>query len=805
MGRFNWDSIPKPLQQTNRWAVYRAGPVGTHGESEMWVIPGSRAKFKANDPSSALSFNKARAYAVSLNTLHKCDDFGPAYLVGPDHVVLDFDKTEEDDLDPKIKEAQYNLMRDMPTWIERSSSGTGYHAFYAAGSRGSVSTRLGDIELDIKGNNSVIYMTGDVVTDNGGMLSLAGEFVAKTLEHSFEKRDFAKSNIKWLPESCTDEELFARYAKERPEQLEFLRTDQDQTGIGEQRFAALKDLIVRSMNYEQIERVYLEAPACKPSNKSSKRGSTDRTDDGYRDYLRREIIRAAHELVMSGHFNKQLEFSLQVPGAPSEPVTESRLAISASVDEYRYPPLFGIGAKAQESFDLLGTCAPDLSVMSTLSFLALACGRNYVTRGFDFDYDKWGVNNSMNYLSVDFMVVAGSKSGKSTSIERFTKFGKYIPDDMYAAKMWWSMERSTQFSPKSLSSKVLHSKVTAKPDGVLLHLDEIGMILEASGQMGGLEGWINSINNARQMDGVLRAPEFTDGKNNLAAIENPVLSLIATGVPSSIAKEIKKNSRMDGGFLSRFIIVLSNPMPEKPKDVRRRASFNAQAVEEIKLNQEFMEWLNKATFKRDKPVEIKWSNSITDDLLDKVKAVSSFDDNQKLTIPFNRYDDYTIKLSGLLAVTINPDEPVHTDKTIEWALEYTKAARGGAAAFLSFHSEPGTIKRSELEDVDPSAIIDRIHKLVSRFVSDKIQGEEAHYKRVQSYLKQRRKSWVDALEANAVDVSCLNTNRDSLGCGKAGSKTREILEEAINIGVKDGRLNIILVNGKKCVQALSTE
>jgi len=805
MSRFNWDSIPKPLQQIQRWAVYRAGPVGTHGQSEMWVIPGTRSKFKANDPSNALTFNKARAYASSLNTQHSCEDFGPAYIVGPDHVILDFDHTEEESLDPKIKAAQYALMAEMPTWIERSSSLTGYHAFYAAGGRGSASTRVDELELDVKGNNSFIYMTGNVVTDNGGMLSVAGDFVAKTLEHSFEKRDFIKSKIDWHPESCTDEELFELYAAERPEQLLFLRTSQEQTGIGEQRFAALKDLIVRSMNYEQIERVYLEAPACSFENKSNKRGSTDKTEEGYKDYLRREILRAANELSMSGHFHKLMKFTMKVPGAPSEPVTEHKLARTAPSEEYRYPPLFGIGAKAQESFDLLGACAPDLSVMSTLSFLAMACGRNYATRGFDFDYDKWGINNALNYLSVDFMVVAGSKSGKSTSIERFTKFGKYIPGDMFAAKAWWSMERSTQFSPKSLSSKVLHSKVTAKPDGVLLHLDEIGMILEASGQMGGLEGWINSINNARQVDGVLRAPEFTDGKNNLAAITDPVLSLIATGVPSSIAKEIKKNSRMDGGFLSRFVIVLSNSMPEKIKDTRKRASFSAQAIEEIKLNEEFLVWLNKVTFKRDKPIEIRWSDSISDSLLERVKQVASFDDEQKLTIPFNRYDDYTIKLSGLMAVTTNPDDPIHTDTTLEWALAYTQAARGGAAAFLSFHSQPGTTKRSELEDVDLTEVSDRIYKLVSSFIGDKIEGTEAHTKRIQYYMSQRRKAYINAIEENAIDFMCLATNKNTLGCSKVGSKLNEIIAAAIDLGVKDGRLNVILVNGRKAVQALALE
>lgn len=805
MSRFNWDNIPLPLQKERRWAVYKAGPIGTHGQSECWVVPGTRTKFKANDLSTALSYNKACAYASSLNAQHCSEDFGLAYIVGPEHIVLDFDKTEESSLDPKIKSEQYRLMKEMPTWIEKSSSGTGYHAWYASGGRGSATTRLDDLELDIKGANSFIYMTGNVVTANGGLLSLAGDFVAKVLEHALEKRDFVKSAIAWQEESYSDEELFERYAKERPEQLDFLRTSQEQTGIGEQRFAALKDLIVRSMNYEQIERIYLQAPACSHSNKSSKRGSTDKSEDGYKDYLRREIMRAAHELRMSGHFNKQMQFGLKVPGEPTEPVDVSKLAVAAPTEEYRYPPLFGVAAKAQESFDLLGACAPDLSVMSTLSFLALACGRNYATRGFDFDYDKWGINNSLNFLSVDFLVVAGSKSGKSTSIERFGKFGKYIPADMIAAKMWWSTDRSTQFSPKSLSSKVLHSKVTAKPDGVLLHLDEIGMILEASGQMGGLEGWINSINNARQVGGILRAPEFTDGKNNLSAVEDPVLSLIATGVPSSIAKEIKKNSRVDGGFLSRFVIILANPMPEKPKEGRRRASFNAQAVEEIELNREFMVWLNKVTFKRDKPIEIRWDSSITDELLERVKEVAEFNDDFKLTIPFNRYDDYTIKLSGLMAVTINPDDPVHTGKTIEWALEYTKAARGGAAAFMNFHSQPGTVKRSELEDVEPSEVSDRIYKMVSQFISDKREGTEAHTKRIQYYLKQGRKAYIAALEANAVDLSCISINKNTLGCSKVGSNLKAILNEAVDIGIKDGRLNVILVNGRKAIQALALE
>ena len=800
MSRFNWEAIPRPLQRQKRWGVYNADT------KEVGFQPGTRSRFKANDITTAMSFEKARQYAEKLNASVGGEVYGPMYFVSHEYVVLDYDKTEDVDalaLKLKctaeeaalVKAKHYEMLRDMPTWTERSCSGSGYHSVYTTGDRGSATTKLTDLAIDVVGAGSLVFMTGDVANDNGGMLSLAGSFVAEVVQHAVDRKEFIREELTWCNEIVTDEQLFERYAAERPEQLAFLRTSQDQSGIGDQRFAALKDLIVRSMNYEQIERIYLGAPACSFENKSSNRGSTDKTPEGYANFLRREIDRAASELIRADQFSYLIKPSLECPIAP---VSEERLNVGVEEERVKFPPLTGIGAKAQASLDQVKGCSPDLSLLSTLVLCATACGRNYVTRGLT----STGLNNSLSFLQIDYMVISGSGQGKSSAMERLAVFANHVPDNFHGIRSWWQQDKVQHVVPKSISAQSLHSKVSKQQNGMIIHLDEIGMLLEAVSAMGGFEGWINSLNNSRQVGMQLSAPDYSDSAKILPPIKEPIVSVVATGVPANTAIALRKQNRIESGYLSRHLmLVLSEEDRQKEVDLD---AFSFDVVQEpvIRYEEAFLEWLEVVIAKRDQPVLVQWDPSVKA-YLQRVFRVAHTDPMDNKTIPFNRYDDYTVKLSALQAVLKNPYNPVHTAETMAWAIEFTEAARGAAHAWFHSSVSTGTVRLAEREDIDTEALYGKIFTLVSNINGDRLKRTPAHTKLIEYLTRQRRTNFIKCIESGAVPIGYLKMRKNSLGLAKAGSTLNDVLERAIKEGVDDRRLKAVLVHDTKCVQALA--
>ena len=796
MTRFVWGNIPRPLQRLIRWGVYNADT------KEVGFQPGSKTRFKANDLSTAMTFDKARSYAEKLGPM-----YGPMFFVSADYVVLDFDYTEDvvklaeklgiSEVEAEaVRQQHYKMLKDMPTWTERSSSGTGYHAVYAVGAGGSATTKIADLNIDVRGNNSLLFMTGDVVNENANAFSLAGSMISALLESAIERRDFITTAVQWCDETISDSDLFELFKAQRVEQYRFLTTKQDQTGIGDQRFAALKDLIVRSMNYQQVERIYLSAPCCHIDYASKNRGSTDKSEYGYKNFLRREIERAALELVKSDQFHLMVQAQLECPLTPAN---GNRLAISVKEIEATFPMLTGVGAKAQASLDLIKGCSTELSTMSTLALLATACGQNYVTRGLN----QKGLNNSQSFVQLDFFVVTGSGQGKSSAIERLAKIHNHVPDSFNALKFWLNPERFVQYVPKSISAQSLHNKISRRPDGAILHLDEIGMMLAAVSAMGGFEGYVNSVNNAREVGGLLSAPEYTDSNKMLPGVKEPAVSIIATGVPSNTAIQLRTNNRIESGYLSRHLMMVLMEEDEAPVIDLAGFAFDVTEDPTINLDFEWLEWMETVIAKRDKPVMVGWDPAVMP-LIPRVFEVAQFDPADPKTIPFNRYSEYTVKLSALQAIIANPFHPKHTVETLTWALEFTEAARRSAHAWFRRSLSTGTVKLSEREDVDPATLYGRIHAMVSRIVTDKREGNQAHQKITEYLTKQNRVKLVEALnEHEAIAVSYLKMRKNSLGLSKAGSRINEYLEHAIKEGVEDRRLKVVMIDGVKCVQALA--
>ena len=786
--RFNWSAIPPALRERKAWGVYKADT------KDVWFVPNSRTRFKANDLTTAMSFDDAQAYAERLGS----DNFGPLLFVGPDHVILDFDKTENI---PALMEAltctkeeaelvarqQKEFMSTHPTWIERSVSGTGYHAVYAVGQRGSGTFKVRDMMLDVKGNPSFVYMTGDVVFTNDNVLALAGDLIAKLAEYQIEKKDYT-SSIKWSDERQPDQEVLNRLGRECPASLSYLGSSQDQTSLGDQRFGALKDLIVRSMNYEQVERIYLQAPCCSFECKSTNRGSTDKNEEGYKNFLRREIDRAAHELIKDGQFNYLMDISSLTAPAPSAKLAYTDAPLEQSLS---LPALFGLGAKAQAALDQLGACAEELSLISTLSFLSTACGRHYVTR----TPQRNCMSQTLAYLPIDYFVVTSSGEGKSTAFERLKRFALHIPDSHQTLRFWANPGRFQQIIPKSISANSLHTKIDQHRDGVVIHLDEISMILSAASHMGGFEGWINTINNARTLGGILSAPDYTEAKKMLPSIEEPIVSIIATGIPSQTAIQLKKDdcSRITGGYMGRHLTVVLKE--EEKSSVFDAGGFSLDIADspDIRFSTDFLDWLEAVTAKRERPTTIAYGPEILP-AIEALMPVNNFDADDNKTHAFNRYAEYAFKLSGLLAVLQNPYNPRHTVETVTWATEFVRAARGAAHSWFCRNTEAGAVRVAEREDVDPSAVVGRLFSMVSQIQSDKAKRTDAYTKIAASIKKCGVNSYAFFEEHNAIPLSYLQQQKNKIGLSRVPN-AKEVLLKIIEEGEERGMMRK-LMNGK---------
>lgn len=291
-----------------RFGIY-ATEWGADGEAIKTVErnPHNGKMYSPNRLDTSLTLSEAASHIDEMKAMGDHRNLGLILYMPRDLVCVDFDGTDSPSTDPAVQAAHMGILKSSKTWIEKSVSGVGYHAFYKLGEADQqllTNTNNADRQIDTRVVNGFVFLTGEVMRS-------AAPAPFETIEPNFRDYLYQRcalareategSTAQWRATAeHTDMDVMKALFKRYPKSAEFLYTRQDQTGNSDYHFRAVCDLIRCSLNYEQVKRMYLSSESAEYAYRSeNKSGVSQRS---YEKWLARNINSAAQELENSGRF-----------------------------------------------------------------------------------------------------------------------------------------------------------------------------------------------------------------------------------------------------------------------------------------------------------------------------------------------------------------------------------------------------------------------------------------------------------------------------------------------------------------------
>lgn len=297
----------------SRFSQYRFGIYSVDWDHNGEIIktvernPITGQMFSPNRIETSMSLTDAVQHINHLVDNGETRPHGLILYMPDDLICIDFDGTDSPDTADDIRNRHYEMLDIAPTWIEKSASGVGRHAFYRledAEANLLTNTNNSDMQIDTRVRNGFVFLTGDMVRDS--------DFANfNSLPHGFKTYLYARcelsieaatgSDARWLENIArSDAEVMKIFWKQFRESAEYMFDRKDQTGASEKHHQILMDLIKCSLNYEQVKRIYLGSECADFAYKSENR--PQRTPESYQKWLTRNIHGAAQALNADGRF-----------------------------------------------------------------------------------------------------------------------------------------------------------------------------------------------------------------------------------------------------------------------------------------------------------------------------------------------------------------------------------------------------------------------------------------------------------------------------------------------------------------------
>lgn len=263
--------------------------------------------YSPNRLETGLRIEEAAAQIDKLRSMGDQRELGLILYMPSDLVCVDFDDTESPTTRTEVHAAHMGILKSSQTWIEKSVSGVGYHAFYRltpAQNSLLTNTNNHDRQIDTRVVNGFVFLTGKVM--KSAPIAPFDHIQREFRDYLYQRCAVAMeassgSSAKWSETAeHSDIDVIKALFKRYPRSADFLFTRQDQSGNSELHFQAVCDLIRCSLNYEQVKSVYLASECAEFEYRSENRNGMSKPQ--YEKWLTRNINGAAQELTDSGRF-----------------------------------------------------------------------------------------------------------------------------------------------------------------------------------------------------------------------------------------------------------------------------------------------------------------------------------------------------------------------------------------------------------------------------------------------------------------------------------------------------------------------
>ncbi len=651
----NYHNIPAELRALNQWVV--AGP------NKIPLNPRSGEPADPTDPETWGTYNDAvKAGYTHVGFVLSKDD--PYAII---------------DLDLPVSEEQaarhQQILEATESYAEISQSGNGVHIVV----KGSIPHGVRRDKVEVYSSERYMIFTGDVlntlpIAEDQEILDILYNEMVSTWEVDLEE----------LTPTQGDEAVVA-LASGAENGLKFKTLwDGDFSEYPSQSeadFALMAILGFYSKSNAQCRRLFEESGLWRGSFKKNKR-------DKYMDYMLKkirakeipsvditELIKHTHELLARNQGTENDERdrprvdcpppppSRKTPSAnlpPPPPRIPSAIPTGESAlleTKVVYPPGF-VGELAKHFLASAVRPVPEIALISAIALLAGVVGRSY--------------NISDAGLNQYIILIAETGTGKEG-------ISKAI--DILISEVRKTVPSSDRFmGPARFASGPALVKALCKRPCMVSILGEFGVMLQrmtdprAPDAQTSLKGVFLDLYSKSGFDQVMRPSVYSDAEKDTAMVQAPNLTILGESTPQEFFGKLDASQVMSG-LIPRFMVVeYKGKRPALNKQRGRRPS--------PELVEKFSEFLTIALTTEQNntcsPVSVV---SDAEALLDQFEldttAIINSGANEAERNLWNRAHLKALKLAGLIAVGVNPQQPVVTKAIAEWALAFIRSEVGG--------------------------------------------------------------------------------------------------------------------------------
>lgn len=660
-------NIPGELRELSQWVCWKYEKSSTGKSTKVPYDPRTMRPASVVDPSTWVDFNTA----VAASRVPQLDGIGFVLTDGDPYAIIDLDNKPDSPPSEEDWKTHQNLLSHCHTYIERSPSGRGYHIVM----RGRVAQGLKRGSVEIYSSKRYMAFTGDAVkiapiTDCQEILDYLMPLMqpaapAVPLEQSeavvsdfdlIEGATYAANGPKYVA-LCT-----IGYRKDEQGRWQFdqNRVLGDCSALGypsqsEADYALLAMLCFYTRSNEQVKRLFRASGLGKRDKASASDVYLDRTIGSLRrkqptNAEMQASIESAQEIIQKAKLGKE-EVAPSVTTVPTPP--------------QKWPPGL-IGHLAQYFFESAIRPVHEIAVAAAIALCAGIAGRQ-------FNISRTGLNQ---YILVIAKTGTG-KEGAATAIEALIAQVRpkmpTLSDDFIGPGAF-------------ASGQGLIKALDAKP-GFLSILGEFGLTLQSMNDpranqahllfkrvlldLYGKSGWSN----------VLRSTAYSDTEKNTKTIPAPALTLLGESTPSTFYDGISQADVSDG-LLPRFHIMEYsgnrpplNPnanMPAPDTLVDEFLNFAATVIAMKNNHSHYVVPLSDGAAILLGEFEREATGKIND---------TSGEASREI---WNRAHLKALRFAALLAVGVQPNNPVVSVEDAQWAIEEVKK---GARILLTKFAE----------------------------------------------------------------------------------------------------------------------
>lgn len=659
--QINFDAIPVELRQINFWCVWKFEDIGAKKPTKV--------PYSVKDGFQLDVTNKKRfgSFEEAFNSYSTGNYSGIGFILHNDHnyFVIDLDDTGGDN---EAFERQLKIYKEFDTYSELSPSGKGVHLIGI----GKVPSGRRRSFIEIYSSERYITFTGNVrnqkpIKDCQDILTQLWEQMGGTINNiSYDGNS---------PETASDQEILTRALNasngDKFDKLLNGQWNELYQSQSEADYAFIDIIAFYTQNKAQITRIF----------RASKLGQRDKAKRV--DYVDRMILQsfdkmvppidfdgfknALEEIKSKGRVAQGLEPTAHnglVAGsspatatnniagssngktAPFEGVNVGSTPTPATI---QLPPGL-IGHIAQFIYSAAPRPVPEIALAGALGLMAGICGKAY-------NISNSGLNQYILLLAKTGM----GKEGMAAGIDKLIS----------AVKM--SVPTATEFiGPAYISSgQALVKHIHENPCFVSI-LGEFGLRVQAmSGDTASahermLKQVLLEVYQKSGSTDIFRPSIYADKEKNTTSTIGPAFSILGESVPSTFYNSLTEEMIVEG-LLPRFLLIEYN-------GVRVELNKNAATVQPPFQLVEMVAQLAancKQLMHNNKTINVRMDETaqrLADDFDSFTTAKINSTANEVVLNLWNRAHLKALKLAALIAVGVNPFDPIVVQEYIVWAI-----------------------------------------------------------------------------------------------------------------------------------------